>query len=51
MGNGLGGLLGGLLGLAVVATVAGAVMKGTSAVWGNVKEVSHKVPKGKVNYW
>jgi hypothetical protein len=40
MANGLGGLLGALLGIAIFATVAGSIIgKGASNVWGGVKGV------------
>ena len=52
MANGFGGLIGGLLGIAILATVAGSILgKGASTVWHGAKEVRHKIPKSGGSMW
>jgi len=51
MSNG-GGLLGALVGVAILATVAGAFFgKGASKAWNGAKETKSKIPKPDVSFW
>jgi|WetSurMetagenome_2_1015567.scaffolds.fasta_scaffold416171_2 hypothetical protein len=51
MGNGLGGLLGGLLGIAILATVASNIIGKGNSIWDGTKETAKKIPKGDVKFW
>jgi hypothetical protein len=52
MSEEFGGLVGGLIGLAVLATVAGSFFgKGASKAWNGAKETKQKITKGDSLWW